>query len=232
MPPPSQPPARTWPIPPMDHEAGDKDTAFTWAMGRLILQRMADRETMKAITADPRMPAYCTVFRWVKVVPEFGDIYRQVRLVLSRVVQEERAARRAAEVTAKAAARTLAGKRLRDWVSGRASSYTDEVAQAFCDAVEEGAAASALVGRPGMPTAKMVANWLRRRPEFRALYVEACRRREVGLWCQRDMVIDRAMDQGIAFDRKRADAEIAAIEGQIGRLTPKLYRSPDGPWRG
>ena len=34
---------------------------------------------MKAITADPRMPAYCTVFQWVKVVPEFGDAYRQVR---------------------------------------------------------------------------------------------------------------------------------------------------------
>jgi len=27
----------------MDHEAGFKPSAFTWAMGRLILQRMADR---------------------------------------------------------------------------------------------------------------------------------------------------------------------------------------------
>jgi hypothetical protein len=36
--PPSTPrpgPARDWPIPPMDHAAGHKDTAFTWAMGRM-----------------------------------------------------------------------------------------------------------------------------------------------------------------------------------------------------
>ena len=78
-----------------------------------------------------------------------------------------------------------------------------------------------------MPTAKMVTNWLQRLPEFRAMYVEACRRREVGLWCERDMVIDRAIDQGLAFDR-RGDAEIAAIEGRIGRLTPKLYRHGGG----
>lgn len=230
MPSPLKGPARDWPIPPMDHESGHKDTAFTWAMGRLILQRMADRETMKAITADPAMPAYCTVYQWVKVVPEFGDAYRAVRLALAQVAQEERAAERAAKVAAKAKARIAAGRRPRDWVSGRASRYTDAVARAFCDAIEEGAAASAVVGRPGMPSAKMVANWLRRFPAFRAMYVEACRRREVGLWFERDMVIDRAIDQGIAFDIKRGDAEIAAIEGRIGRLTPKIYRSAD--WAG
>jgi hypothetical protein len=215
----------------MDHASGHKDTAFTWAMGRLILQRMADRETMKAITADPRMPAYCTVFQWVKMVPEFGDAYRQVRLALGRVIQLEREAERTAKVRAKAASRIAAGKRPRDWVSGRASSYTEAVARAFCAAIEDGAAASAVVGRPGMPTAKMVANWMKRFPEFRAMYVEASRRREVGLWVERDMVIDRAIDMGIAFDIRQGNAEIAAIEGRIGRLTPKIYRSADGPWR-
>lgn len=57
------------------------------------------------------------------------------------------------------------------------------------------------------------------------MYVEACRRREVGLWCDRDMVIDRAMDHGFAFDRRQGSRDIAHIEGRIGRLTPKLYRS-------
>jgi hypothetical protein len=224
--PPLHAPARTWPIPAMDHEAGRKETAFTWAMGHLILQRMGDRETMKAITADPAMPAYCTVFQWVRVVPEFGELYREVRLTLSRVIQEERAAERAAKVRAKAQARTAAGKRPRDWVSGPASRYTEAMAQAFCAAIEDGAAASAVVGRPGMPTAKMVANWLKRFPAFKALYVEACRRREVGLWFERDMVIDRGIDMGFLIDLPRAKAEVAAIEGRIGRLTPKLYRSP------
>jgi len=43
--------ARHRDIPPMDHEAGDKESAFTWAMGRLILERMAARETMKVSLA-------------------------------------------------------------------------------------------------------------------------------------------------------------------------------------
>jgi hypothetical protein len=233
QPPPSPPltPARSWPIPPMDHASGHKESAFTWAMGHLILQRMADRETMKAITADPAMPAYCTVFQWVKVVPAFGEAYRQVRLALSGIIQQEREAEQAAKVRAKAAARIAAGKRPRDWVSGPKSTYTDEVARAFCEAIEDGAAASAVVGRPGMPTAKMVATWLKRFPQFRAMYVEACRRREAGLWFERDMVVDRAIDLGLAFDIAQGNAEIAAIEGRIGRLTPKLYRSPDPPWR-
>src|SRR5882724_140626 len=93
--PPKAIPAKDWPIPPMDHEAGDKPSAFTWAMGRLILQRMGDRETMKAITADPAMPAYCTVFQWVKVVPEFGDAYRRVRAMLAQAMREEAVERRA-----------------------------------------------------------------------------------------------------------------------------------------
>jgi hypothetical protein len=38
-------------------------------------------------------------------------------------------------------------------------------------------------------------------------------------------VIDRAIDQGPAFDRRQGSAEIAAIEGRMGRLTPKLYRA-------
>jgi len=212
----------------MDHAAGDKPCAFTWAMGHLILQRMADRETMKAITADPRMPAYCTVFQWVKRVPEFGEAYRQVRLTLAQVMQEEADERRAAKVAARAAARIAAGKRPRDWVSGPPSRYTDAMAERFCAAIEEGAAASALVGRPGMPTARMVGKWLKRRPAFRAMYVEACRRRELGFVFRMDMVVDRAIDQGIAFDLRAGKAEVAALEGRMGRLTPKLYRSPSG----
>src|SRR5258705_9251638 len=90
------PPAKDWPIPPMDHAPGDKPSAFSWAMGHLILQRMGDRETMKAITAGSGMPAYCTVFRWVKMVPEFGDAYREVRATLGQVLQQEADERRAA----------------------------------------------------------------------------------------------------------------------------------------
>ena len=224
-------PARSWPIPPMDHEAGHKGTAFTWAMGNLILRRMGARETMREITADPRMPAYCTVFQWVKMVPEFGDAYREVRAVLAEVTLAERAKLRRVKAQARDAARLEAGKRVRTWVSGRRSSYSPAWGEAVCWAIEEGSALSAVLRRPGMPSSKVVYTWLRKFPAFKAAYIEACRRREAGLWCARDMVIDRAIDQGIAFDRRGADADIAAIEGRIGRLTPKLYRPEIGPWR-
>lgn len=224
-------PARDWPIPPMDHAAGWKPSAFTWAMGRVILQRMGDRETMAAITADPAMPAYCTVFQWVKRVPEFGDAYRQMRLKLAEVTRDERAERRAAVAAARDAARAAAGKRVRTWVAGPKSSYRPDWAEALCEAIEDGAALSAVVRRPGMPSSKMVYTWMRRFPEFQARYVEACRRREVGLWLARDAVIDRSIDRPLTFDRKGGDAEIAAIEGRIGRLTPKIHRSPPAPWR-
>jgi hypothetical protein len=173
MPPPSGP-ARDWPIPPMDHSAGHKDTAFTWAMGRLILQRMGDRETMKAITADPRMPAYCTVYQWVKRVPEFGEAYREVRAALARAMREEADARRAGAVRARDAARMAAGKRVRHWVSGRKGSYTLELAEAVCEAIKGGASVSDVVATPGMPSFKVLYGWVRRRPEFRAMFIEAC----------------------------------------------------------
>jgi hypothetical protein len=216
----------------MDHESGDKDTAFTWEMGNLILRRMAARETMKEITADPRMPAYCTVFHWVKVVPKFGDAYRELRMALAQVAELERARLRQVMAAARDADRLAAGKRVRTWVSGRRSSYAPAWADAVCQAIEDGAALSAVVRRRGMPSSKVVYTWLRKFPEFRAQYIEACRRREVGLWCKRDMVIDRSIDQGIAFHIPSGNAEIAWIEGRIGRLTPKIYRPAPSALRG
>jgi len=217
--------AKDWPIPPMDKESGDKPSAFTWAMGRLILQRMGDRETMKAITADPAMPAYCTVFRWVKMVPEFGDAYRQVRLAISKVARQEAVARRTASARAHAAARIAAGKRVRHWVAGPKSTYTDEMAEKVCAAIEDGASMSEVVRTPGMPSFKAVYGWMRRRPAFQAMYVEACRRRAVGFEIDRDEVIEKAL---LGVPLPMLNRELAAIEGRAGRLTPKLYRPTPG----
>jgi hypothetical protein len=213
-------PAKDWPIPPMDHESGYKPSAFSWAMGRLILQRMGDRETIKAITADPAMPAYCTVYQWVKRVPAFADAYRLVRGRLAEVKQQEAAARRAALKRGRDAARVAAGKRVRTWVSGRKSSYSEDAAFAVCWEIEEGAPLSAVVAMPDMPSSKVVYTWIRQRPAFRAMYVEACRRRMMGL----ELQIDHTIDAAVGGDLARANAEIAYLEGRIGRLTPKIYR--------
>jgi hypothetical protein len=196
-------PARTWPIPAMDKEPGDKPSAFTWAMGHLILQRMADRETMKAITADPRMPAYCTVFRWVKMIPEFGDAYRQVRDTLARVRLEERDERQTPRRT-----------------SGRRTTYTWERGWAVCEAIEAGASLSQVVRRPGMPSFKAIYRWLRYEPEFRAEFISAC---EVRALLMTETMLDIAREATPATVRIAA-RRIHHLEGRIGRLTPKLYR--------
>jgi hypothetical protein len=39
-------------------------------------------------------------------------------------------------------------------------------------------------------------------------------------------VIDEVIDAGLAADLRGSSRRIAAIEGRIGRLTPKIYRSP------
>ena len=214
-------PARLWPIPPMDHGSGAKDTAFTWAMGHLILQRIADGETMKAITADARMPAYCTVFRWMQVVPAFGDAVAAVRAELARRRLADRAtvkALRARDV----AERRARGERVRWWVSGRRSTYDPVWAEIVLEAVEDGETLSAALAQPGMPSAKAWYRWLRNSPELAAQYAEACRRRAVGFRVERDLVIENVMATGIPA----ANRALRQLDGRIGRLTPKTYRTP------
>ena len=214
-------PARDWPIPPMDHGSGWKDTAFTWAMGQLILRRIADGETMKAITADARMPAYCTVFRWMRVVPEFGDAVRELRAEIARA---RRAARDAAEDAREQAVDEAhaRGERARWWVSGRKTTWTPACSAAVLAAIEEGASLSDVVRRPGMPSFKAWYRWLRVVPGLDARYIEACRRRDAGLEFQRDMVIDNVALTGVPAANER----LRAIDGRRGRLRPKLYRTP------
>jgi hypothetical protein len=196
----------------MDHGSGDKCTAFTWAMGELILQRIADRETMKAITADPRMPAYPTVFRWMQVVPEFGDAVAQVRAELARRRREERAT--VAELRRQAHGRW--------WKSGPKSTYDPLWAGLVLEAIEAGESLSAVVAQPGMPSFRAWYRWLKNVPGLAAQYAEACRRRDVSLELQRYEVIDRALPGGF----RAAGAELRRLDGRRGRLRPKTYRTP------
>ncbi|HEY3949252.1 hypothetical protein [Phenylobacterium sp.] len=214
----------------MDHEPGYKPSAFSWAMGRLILQRMGERETMRQITADPAMPSYATVFRWVQVHEDFGAQYRAVRLVIAQVARQEGDARRAARAgikAAQAAARAEAkGKAPRHWKSGPKSSFTPERAAAVLEAIREGASLSAVVATPGMPSFKVFYTWVRTRPEFREAYMDACSERAFMLRLE---IEDRALNAN-PFTLARAKREVAALEGRIGRLRPKVYRVRELDW--
>jgi len=203
MPPDDPGPARDWPIPPMDHEAGYKPSAFTWAMGRLILQRIADGETIKAITADPRMPAYATVYRWMHVNEEFGEAYRQLRVEMARIRREDRDAQQRPRRA-----------------SGRRTTYTWDRGWDVCDAIEAGASLSDVVRQPGMPSFKALYRWLRYEPAFRADFTKACAIRAIMLREQvRDIAL-AATPQSVAADTRR----VRKLEGRIGRMTPRLYR--------
>lgn len=210
-------------IPPMDHEPGWKASAFTWAMGELILARMAVGETMASITADPRMPAYCTVYRWVKMIPEFAEAYGAMRDRLAAEAiwadgqrQVGRAWRRAHEE--KQGWRPRRGP-------GRRSTYTLAQAKAICALIEEGWSLSRVVRAPGMPSCKAIYRWLRNEPEFRALYVKACYWR-----CERHVwEIESVAEDATPATFRAAKRQVAWLEGRIGRLTPKKYRALPAP---
>jgi hypothetical protein len=199
-------PAREWPIPWMDKAAGHKDTAFSWAMGELILARIAEGETVKAITADPRMPAYCTVFRWMQVAPEFGERVAEMRAVLAHNRRGLREARRLAR-----------GPKRR---SGRKSTFSALNAALVIEGIEAGKSLSEIVREPGRPSMKAIYAWLRDQPRFRDDFVQACLWREIELDIEVEAAIDEAWGTGIPTANKR----IRAAQGRAGRLRPKLYR--------
>ncbi|WP_421936295.1 hypothetical protein [Phenylobacterium sp.] len=216
MPPPSPyRPAREWPIPPMDKQAGWKDSAFTWEMGELILQRIAEGESVRAITAHPDMPAYCTVFRWMQVVPEFGEAVAEVR---GQLAQQRQAL---ADAWRHARGRRRNGAGRREQVSAQALGR-------LLDAVRDGASVSAAVAEPGAPSFKALYSRVRKCPAFRAAFVDACEWRDIELEVAREEALDGVFVTGIPA----ANAALRAIDGRRGRLRPKLYRRlPPGPSR-
>lgn len=199
-------PAREWPIPPMDHRSGRKDTAFTWAMGDFILARIADGETMKAITADARMPAYCTVFRWMQVVPEFGEAVAELRGLMAQARMAERdACRRARKGRRRGGRRPICSAQALDRLLAR---------------VRDGASVSDAVAEPGAPSFRVLYTRVRGCPGFRAAFVDACDWRNGWLGFQAELVVDEVWEIGIPA----ANAKIGRLKARRGRLTPKLYR--------
>lgn len=221
--PPGWVPPRLRPVPPMDHAAGGKASAYTPEMGELILARIAAGETVKAITADPRMPAYCTVYQWVRVHDDFAEAWVAVR--------QAQAQRRVATIAQRDAARRfwpahkarVDGRRW--WRRGRPSSYTRAKGVAVCELIEAGWPLSAVVRRADMPSSKVVYTWLRTQAEFRGLYAQACQFRE---WLLCEQMSDAA---GAATAASFADArqEVAWLRGQVGRMTPRTYRVAPRP---
>ncbi|MDZ4376446.1 MAG: hypothetical protein U1C74_34100 [Phenylobacterium sp.] len=205
------------PIPWMDKQAGWKDTAFTWEMGELILWRIAAGETMKAITADPRMPAYCTVYRWAQVVPEFGAAMAALRRDLAALrIRGDDAWRQAGREWASDGRRRDGRRR----GGGRRPSVSAEALEIVLQAIRTGATITEATHLPGAVSAKAIYSRVRGCPGFRLAFADACAWRDLDLWMEAEKAIDAAPVIGVIA----AGAWMRAATGRRGRLTPKIYR--------
>ncbi|MES2341529.1 MAG: hypothetical protein V4597_07615 [Pseudomonadota bacterium] len=206
-------------MPDFDHTGGWKPSAYRPSIGRVILARVEVGETITSIVADPEMPCRATLYRWLAMHEDFAADYAEVRRVLAENTLWSR--------------EHLAGER-RDYAirfgrgphrGGQKSRYTLCRAYAFCRAVADGLTLAQMAGDPRLPTPKMVYRWLRQRPEFRAMYERARAVQRLGLQLEIDQVVDAATP----FNLASAKREVARLEGRIGRLTPKLYRTQLAP---
>ena len=74
----SKPKAPTKPSPPKPIKVG-RPSSFDQSVADEICRRLAVREPLHQICADPRMPAESTVYLWRQEYPEFSDQYARAR---------------------------------------------------------------------------------------------------------------------------------------------------------
>ena len=213
------------PPPAMDHTGGWKESQYTPRLGGLILARLELGHTIKQICADPDMPSPATLHRWRHMHPDFWAGYE--RMVAARAAwrqqwakQQREAKREWALMEAK-----IGRRRTRTWVAGQKSTYDWGWALAFCKRVATGKAVYRICREPAMPSQKAVYGWLKREPEFVAMYVAAKDRAIANLRLDVLMVVDETIDgvpSRAAF--RGAQARVARLEGRMGRIRPKTYR--------
>jgi hypothetical protein len=216
--------SETW-VPAMDHTGGWKASQYSPGLGAIILARLREGQTIKEVCADPDMPSQATLHRWRHVHADFGVVYERMvdaraahRRMMTRLKRERWL--EWARIEAK-----IGRRRTRTWVSGAKCTYETGRAKAFCARVAKGQPVYRVCAEPGMPSCKAVYGWLRRYPEFVAMYVAAKREAIVWLGFRIEMIVDQTLDGPISAAQFRAIKRRAArLEGQIGRLTPKTYR--------
>ena len=204
-------------MPDFDHTGGWKPSAYLPAIGRVICARVEVGETITSLVADPEMPSRATLYRWLRMHEDFAAEYGEVR----RVLAENTLWSRDHDAAERRGWQAKFGKR-RGRPGGQKSRYTICRAWAFCEAVADGMTLAQMRQDPTLPTPKMVYRWLRQRREFRMMYERARVRQRRMLQIDIDMVVDRVE---AACDLPAAKREVAWLEGRIGRLTPKMYRT-------
>lgn len=227
-------------LPRIDHTGGWKDSQYHPRIGRVICERIEAGETVKQVAADPAMPSYCTIFQWRKVHPAFAAMYdaMRARLAEGRIARTDLAER--SKVYWRIHKARVDGNPVRNWVSGKKSTYSRAWAEAYCERIISGESGMSVSADPAMPSAKAVYRWLKRFPEFREMYVEARAIQRIGLEMRRDdaraaslLGMPHGLARGLGFTiDRRARMEAAWLGGRIGRLGPKTWKTvpPEQAW--
>lgn len=87
---------------------GGRPSAYTPEVGAAVCARLEAGESLTAIGADPAMPAYGTVLKWVRLNPGFRAMYAAARAVQGDVLIDE-----ACDVAAQATRESVPLSRLR-----------------------------------------------------------------------------------------------------------------------
>lgn len=209
----------------MDHEGGGKASQYHPRLGRIILHRLSQGETIKEVCADAAMPSAPTLHRWRHMHPAFGAAYERMRD--ARGVRRQQSAKFKREQWLEWARieHKIGRRRTRVERPGLRGSYDRGWATAFCARVAKGEAVYRICAEPGMPSSKAVYGWLKRQPEFVDMYAQAKRDAITWLAFQAEMTVDRALDGAITAAGFRAiKRRVAKLEGRIGRLRAKTYR--------
>lgn len=200
----------------------------TAAPGQSVWSEELAAEVVAAVAAGGSVREWCeadgrphrtTVVNWARAHPDFGAALGAARRIARAA---ERQADRLAEAGRAAALAARQAQRMTDGGSrrgGKASAYTRRLGAAICARLEAGESLTSITDDPAMPCYGAVLKWVKRFPEFQAMYVEA---RAV----QGDYLFDEARDVALGATREsvpRARLQFDVIRWQTARLAPKKY---------
>lgn len=66
-----------------------RPSTYSKALAATICERLSDGESLRAICRNPDMPSRDSVFRWLRVHPEFSDQYARARELQADALADE-----------------------------------------------------------------------------------------------------------------------------------------------
>ena len=103
-------------------------------------------------------------------------------------------------------------------MTGRPSTYTDEIAARICDRIANGETLVAICKEPGMPSTTTVAYWINSNAGFSAAYARAKDER-VDHWA--DDIVRLADDESLDHNSRRL--RVDTRKWLMSKLKPKTY---------